>query len=332
VVNTRTLSSAGPSVSVVGLGCMGMSDLYGPADEAESIATIHAALDAGISLLDTGDYYAMGHNELLVGRALDGRDRERAVISVKFGVLRDPAGGWAGVDGRPVAVKNFLAYSLRRLGTDHVDIYRLGRFNPEVPIEETVGAIGEMVEAGYVRHVGLSEVGAETIRRAQAAHPISDLQIEYSLISRGIEAEILPTCRELGIGVTAYGVLSRGLLSGHWSRERETGPADFRSHAPRFSGENLDRNLQLVEALRGVADSNDASVAQVAIGWVLSRGEDIVPLVGARTRERLAESLGALNVELSADDLDAIEDAVPPAAVAGQRYDAQQMASLDSER
>jgi aryl-alcohol dehydrogenase-like predicted oxidoreductase len=331
-VNTRALSPSGPTVSAIGLGCMGMSDLYGPADDAESIATIHAALDAGVNLLDTGDYYAMGENEILIRRALEGRDRDAAVISVKFGVLRDPAGGWSGVDGRPEAVRNFLAYSLRRLGTDHVDIYRLGRFNPEVPIEETVGAIGEMVEAGYVRHVGLSEVGAETVRRAAAAHPICDLQIEYSLISRGIEREILPACEELGIGVTAYGVLSRGLLSGHWSRERETGPADFRSHAPRFAGENLERNLELVEAIRSIAEAKDATVAQVAIAWVLSRGERVVPLVGARTRERLFESLGALDVELSDDDLPAIESAVPAGAAAGGRYDDQQMAVLDSER
>lgn len=329
---TRSLATNGPRVSALGLGCMGMSDLYGPSDRDESIATIRAALDAGVSLLDTGDYYAMGDNELLIGEALSGRDREDAVISVKFGVLRDPMGGWAGVDGRPAAVKNFLAYSLRRLGTDHVDVYRLGRFNPEVPIEETVGAIGEMVEAGYVRHVGLSEVGAETIRRAHAAHPICDVQIEYSLLSRGIEDRILPACRELGVGVTAYGVLSRGLLSGHWSKDRETGPADFRSHAPRFQGENLDRNLTLVGALRGIAEGKGATVAQLAIAWVMSRGDDIVPLVGARRRDRLEEALGAVDLGLSSEDLAEIERAVPAGAAAGGRYDDQQMAVLDSER
>jgi aryl-alcohol dehydrogenase-like predicted oxidoreductase len=329
---TRSLGYNGPEVSALGLGCMGMSDFYGPADEAESIATIHAALDAGVNLLDTGDYYAMGDNEMLIRQALRGRNREQAVISVKFGALRDPSGSWAGVDGRPVAVRNFLAYSLRRLGTDFIDIYRLGRYNPEVPIEETVGAIAEMIEAGYVRYVGLSEVGAETIRRAHSTQPISDLQIEYSLISRGIEDEILPTCRELGIGITAYGVLSRGLLSGHWSKDRQTAPTDFRSHMPRFNAENLDRNLELVEALRGVAEAKGASVAQVAIAWVLSRGEDIVALVGARTRERLAESLGAIELELSVEDLAAIEAAVPAGSAAGGRYHEGQMAILDSER
>jgi len=328
---TRSLGTAGPVVSSMGLGCMGMSDFYGAADDAESIATIQAALDAGITLLDTGDYYAAGHNELLIGQAVRGRDRDTVAISVKFGLMRAPDGAVVGIDGRPAAMKNFLGYSLRRLGTDHVDIYRLGRLDPSVPIEETVGAIGEMVQAGFVRYVGLSEVGAATVRRAQAVHPVADLQIEYSLLSRGIEAEILPTCRELGVGVTAYGVLSRGLLSGHWSRDREVTDGDFRRTAPRFSGANLDRNLSLVDALRAVADTRSATVAQIAIAWVLHRGEDIVPLVGARRRDRLAEALGALEIRLSADDLASIERAVPPGAAAGGRYQEAQMAVLDSE-
>jgi aryl-alcohol dehydrogenase-like predicted oxidoreductase len=333
-MQTRSLGTSGLTVSALGLGCMGMSDFYGPADEAESIATIQAALDAGTTLLDTGDYYAAGHNELLIRDALDGRARERAVISVKFGLMRGPDGSIVGNDLRPAAVKNFLAYTLRRLGTDYVDVYRPGRVFPDLPIEETVGAIAEMVEAGYVRHLGLSEVGAETIRRAHAVHPVADVQIEYSLISRGIEEEILPTCRELGIGVTAYGVLSRGLLSGHWSTEREASltPHDFRASAPRFQGENLDRNLELVETLRAIAEENDATVAQLAVAWVLSRGDDVVLLVGARTRERLTESLGALEVELTPDDLARIEEAVPIEAAAGERYHAEQMAILDSER
>ncbi|HET6643044.1 MAG TPA: aldo/keto reductase [Gaiellaceae bacterium] len=325
------LGSEGPSVSALGLGCMGMSALYGPADEAESLATIRAAVDAGVTLLDTGDYYGMGHNELLIRDALRGRDREDVVISVKFGVQRGPDGAILGLDGRPAAVKNSLAYTLTRLGSDYVDIYRLGRLDPEVPIEETVGAIGELVEAGYVRHVGLSEAGADTLRRAQSAHPIGDLQIEYSLVSRGIEDEILPVCRELGIGVTAYGVLSRGLISGHWSAEQPLAAGDFRGGMPRFSGDNLERNLALVEALRAVAEAKSASVAQLAIAWVLSRGEDIVPLVGARRRDRLSEALGALDIDLTPGDVAAIERAVPRDAVAGERYDARQMAILDSE-
>ena len=329
-MNTRTLGAHGPRVSEIGLGLMGMSALYGPADEAESIATIQAALDAGITLLDTGDWYGMGHNELLLRDALRGRNRDQAVISVKFGLLRDPAGQILGIDGRPAAVKTSLAYTLRRLGTDYVDIYRPARLDPAVPIEETVGAIADMVRAGYVRHVGLSEVGADTLRRAHVVHPIADLQIEYSLISRGIEDEILPTCRELGIGITAYGVLSRGLLSGHWSPER-AGASDFRSRLPRFAGDNLAHNLALVEALREAA-AHGATAAQAAVAWVLSRGPDIVPLVGARRRDRLAESLGCLDLHLSPEDLARIEQAVPAEAVAGQRYDANAMALLDSER
>ncbi|HZF11903.1 MAG TPA: aldo/keto reductase [Thermoanaerobaculia bacterium] len=329
---TRSLGQTGPRVSALGLGCMGMSDFYGPADEAEGIATIHAALDAGIDLLDTGDFYGMGHNEMLLREALRGRNRERVVVSVKFGALRGPRGIWGGVDGRPAAVKNFLGYSLRRLGTDWIDVYRLARVDPAVPIEETVGAIAEMVTAGHVRHIGLSEAGADTVRRAHAVHPIVDLQIEYSLLSRGIEDEILPTCRELGVGITAYGVLSRGLISGHWSKERAAAPGDFRSHSPRFSGENLEHNLALVEALRKVAEGRGATVAQIAIAWVLSRGEDIVPLIGARRRDRLAEALGALDLTLTVEDLARIESAVPKGAAAGERYEPRQMAVLDSER
>jgi aryl-alcohol dehydrogenase-like predicted oxidoreductase len=328
----RDLGRAGPRTSALGLGTMGMSDLYGPADEGEAVATIHAALDAGVTLLDTGDFYGSGRNELLIARALRDRRRADVTLSVKFGALRDPAGGWLGTDGRPAAVKNFLAHSLSRLGTDHVDVYRPARVDPDVPIEETVGAIAELVEAGYVRHVGLSEVGAATIRRAAAVHPIGDVQIEYSLLSRGIEDEILPACRELGIGVTAYGVLSRGLLSGHWSRERELSGHDFRAFQPRFRGRDLERNLALVEALREVAQARGATVAQAAIAWVLSRGDEVVPLVGARTRQRLAESLAATDLELTPEDLARVEGAIPAGAAAGARYAEPLMAQLDSER
>ncbi|WNC91955.1 aldo/keto reductase [Paraburkholderia sp. FT54] len=330
-MNTRQLGQQGPRVSAIGLGCMGMSDLYGPADRDESIATIHAALDAGITLLDTGDFYGMGHNEMLIRDALQGRQRENVVVSVKFGGMRDPAGGWIGFDARPAAVRNFLAYTLRRLGTDYVDIYRPARLDPTVPVEDTVGAVADLVKEGYVRQIGLSEVGAHTLRRARAVAPIADLQIEYSLMSRGIEAEILPVCRELGIGITAYGVLSRGLLSGAWSKERST-QKDFRSVSPRFQGENLERNLALVETLRAIADARGTNPAQLAIAWALSRGDDIVPLVGARRRSQLTDALRATGLNLSADELARIEAAIPPEAVAGSRYNDVQMAHLDSER
>jgi len=329
---TTRLGSGGPEVSRIGLGCMGMSGMYGAADEDESIATIHAAIGAGIDLLDTGDFYGMGHNEMLIGRALAGRDRDEVLISVKFGAQRGPDGAWLGYDARPAAVKTALAYSLQRLRTDHIDVYRPARLDANVPIEETVGAIAELVQAGYVRQIGLSEVGAETIRRAAAVHPICDLQIEYSLISRGVEQDILPVCRELGIAITAYGVLSRGLISGHWSPDRRLDATDFRSSAPRFQGENLERNLALVDALGSVAQAKEASVAQVAIAWVLSRGQDIVPLVGARTRERLQEALGALELDLTPADLEVIEQAIPAGAAAGDRYPEAQMGQLDSER
>ncbi len=327
----RRLGAGGPTVSAHGLGCMGMSGMYGPADRKESIATIHAALEAGVTLLDTGDFYGMGHNEMLIGEALKGVARDKAIVSVKFGALRDPAGGWSLYDARPAAVKNFLAYSLQRLGLDYIDIYRPSRLDPEVPIEDTGGAIADMVKAGYVRHIGLSEMGAETIRRAATVHPICDLQIEYSLISRGIEDAILPTLRELGIGITAYGVLSRGLISGHFRKEAVT-PGDFRSRSPRFQGANAEANLALAEALSRLAEAKGASTAQMAVAWVAAQGEDIVPLVGARRRDQLAESLGALDLSLSAEDLAAIERAVPKGAAAGERYPAPLMAHLDSER
>ena len=326
------LGADGPEVSALGLGCMGMSGSYGPADRGEAIATIHAALDAGINLLDTGDFYAMGHNELLIAEALRERRREDYLLSVKFGAQRGPEGAFLGYDASPPAVKTALAHSLTRLGVEHIDIYRPARLDAKVPIEETVGAISELVQAGYVRYIGLSEMGPETIRRAAAVHPICDLQIEYSVISRGIESAILPQCRDLGIAVTAYGVLSRGLISGHFSAERELAPTDFRSHSPRFDASNRAHNLALVDALRELADARDATVAQIAIAWVLARGEDIVALIGARTPERLAEALGAERLELSTDEQTELERAIPPDAALGDRYPAQQMAALDSER
>jgi aryl-alcohol dehydrogenase-like predicted oxidoreductase len=331
----RQLGSTGPTVSAIGLGCMGMSDAYGPADRGESIATLHAALDAGITLLDTGDFYGMGHNEMLIREALAGKNRDDLQISVKFGALRDPNRSFVGYDSRPAAIRNFVAYSLQRLGVDHIDIYRPARLDPNVPIEEAIGAMADMVKAGWIRYIGLSEVGSDTIRRAHAVHPIADLQIEYSLIARGIESDILKTCRELGIGITAYGVLARGLISGHWSKDR-SGARDFRAHSPRFQRENLDANLALVDRLRAIANEVGASPAQVAIAWVAAQGQgqgkDIVPLVGARRRDRLTEALGALEVKLTSGHLKALAEAFPPGAAAGDRYPAAQLAHMDSEK
>ena len=315
------------SVFPLSLGCMGMSGMYGPSDESESIATIHAALDHGINLLDTGDFYGTGHNEMLIGRALRDR-RDQALLSVKFGAQRGPDGSWLGYDARPVAVKNALAYSLVRLGVDHIDIYRPARLDPAVPIEETIGAIADLIKAGYVRAIGLSEVGPETIRRAAAVHPIADLQIEYSLISRGPEEAIFPLLAELGIGVTAYGVLSRGLLSG----SKPSGKGDFRAFLPRFTGENRERNQRLVENLEKLAAEKGVTPTQLAIAWALAKGKSIVPVIGARKRTQLEESLGALKIELSPEEIARVESAVPASEVAGTRYGEQQMGMLDSEK
>ena len=323
----RALGTNGPTVFPLALGCMGMSGMYGPADEQESIATIHAAIDRGVTLLDTGDFYGMGHNEMLIGRALDGR-RGKVLLSVKFGALRGPDGSWLGFDSRPAAVKNFLAHSLTRLRTDHIDIYRPARLDGSVPIEETVGAIADLVKAGYVRAISLSEVGAGTVRRAHAVHPICDLQIEYSLISRGPEAGIFPALRELGIGVTAYGVLSRGLLTGSPLAAK----GDLRAYMPRFVGENLARNRKLIDTLNRLAVERGVAPAQLAIAWVLAKDSMIVPVIGARTRRQLDESLAALEIELTAEEIARLEEAIPASEVAGTRYAEMQMRVLDSER
>jgi aryl-alcohol dehydrogenase-like predicted oxidoreductase len=329
-MNHLNLGRAGPRIAALGLGCMGMSGTYGAANREESLATLRAALDAGINLIDTGDFYGMGHNELLIGEVLRGRKREDITLSVKFGALRDAAGRWLGFDARPAAVKTFLAYSLQRLGVDHIDIYRPARLDPQVPIEDTIGAIADAVKAGTVRHIGLSEVGVRTLRRAAAVHPVSDLQIEYSLLSRGIEAQILPACRELGIGITAYGVLSRGLLSGRWD-SRAALANDWRAGAPRFQGGNLQRNLEIVETLRPLAAARGASVAQLAIAWAIAQGNDIAPVIGARRRNQLAEALTAANLVLTREELTMLDRLVPPGAAAGDRYAPAQMAHLDSE-
>jgi len=328
-MQTRTLGKAGPTVSALGLGCMGFSGGYGPVDGAESIATIHAALDAGITYLDTGDFYGAGQNEMLLRDALKGR-RDKAFIAVKFGALRGPDGAWLGSDNRPGAVKNFLAYTLRRLGTDYIDLYQPARVDPAVPIEDTVGAIADMVQAGFVRHIGLSEASAATVRRAHATHPIAALQIEYSLMSRSVEQSILPALRALGISLVAYGVLSRGLIADH-TRAGEQKPGEIRGRMPRFQGENFAKNLALVEALQAIAREKACSTAQLAIAWVAARGDDVIPLIGAKRRDQLCDAIGALEVKLSAADIARIESAMPADAVAGDRYGAALMTYLDSE-
>ncbi len=321
---TVKLGSTGPEVFRLGLGCMGMSGMYGATDDAESIRTLQTAIDRGVTLIDTGDFYGMGHNELLVGKAIAGR-REKVQLSEKFGALRGPDGSWGGMDTRPAAVKNFVAYSLKRLGVDVIDIYRPARLDPNVPIEDTIGAIADLVKAGYVRHIGLSEVGVETIRRAHRVHPIVDLQIEYSLASRSPEAEIFPALAELGISATLYGVFSRGLLTG----SKPKGPGDFRAYLPRFTGSNQQKNEDAVGELQRFARERNMTPGQLAIAWVLARQPAFVPVVGAKTVAQLEDSLGALSRTLSQADLAALDSIV---TISGERYGAEQMKHLDSER
>jgi aryl-alcohol dehydrogenase-like predicted oxidoreductase len=326
----RQLGKNGPWVSAIGLGCMGMSGAYGPPDDHESIATVHAAIDAGITFIDTGDFYGAGHNELLLGQALRGR-RDKVFVAVKFGALRGPDGAFLAYDARPQALKNFLAYSLVRLGTDYIDLYQPARVDPNVPIEDTVGGIADLVRAGYVRYIGLSEASPATVRRARAIHPIAALQIEYSLVCRGIERQIIPAMRGLGVAVNPYAVLCRGLLSGEISA-RPTYARDSRLRQPRFNPENLARNLVLVERFRVVAREMGLTPAQLALAWVLAQWNDIVPLVGAKRRASLATLLPGLDVKLTPEDLRRIEAAVPAAQIAGERYGLSELHVLDSEK
>ncbi|RKG62209.1 aldo/keto reductase [Corallococcus sp. AB011P] len=321
---TTQLGRTGPRVFPIALGCMGMSGAYGPSDESESIATIREAIDRGVTLLDTADFYASGHNELLIRRAIEGQ-RDKVRLSVKFGAMRGPDGAPVGFDGRPAAVKNFVTYSLQRLGVDHIDVYRPARLDPNVPIEDTVGAIADLVKGGYVRSIGLSEVGAETLRRAAKVHPLSDLQIEYSLITREPEKTLFPTLTELGMSATLYGVLSRGLLTG-------AKVEGARMHYPRFAGEAGQRNAATVARFHAYAAERGMTPAQLSVAWVLAKQPAFVPVVGARTRKQLLDVLGALEKPLSSDDVAAVEAILPKEAIAGTRYPEQQMKMLDSER
>ena len=335
-IEVRRLGVAGPEVYALGLGCMGMSGVYGPSDDVESVRAIHLAVEKAASagarlLIDTGDFYGMGHNELLIARALRemGSDaRDQVVLSVKFGAQRTPSGAWSGFDGRPASVKDRLAYSLVRLGVQYVDVYRPARLDDKVPIEETVGACAEMVKQGYARHVGLSEVGVETTRRAGVVTPICDVQLEYGLATRGMEAKVLPGLRSMGVSVTAYGILGRGLLSGSTPAAK----GDFRRFLPRYASENLAANQKLVEALQTVAAKRGVSAVQMAVAWALGRGEYIVPLIGARTVKQVEEAFAAFKLELSDEEVASLEDAVPAEKIMGTRYDKQAMTHLDSER
>ncbi|MET0390396.1 MAG: aldo/keto reductase [Polyangiales bacterium] len=325
--DVRQLGKTGPKVFPIALGCMGLSGMYGETNDDAGIATVQAAIERGVTLLDTGDFYGMGHNELLVGRAIRGR-RDKVQLSVKYGGMRSPDGAFIGIDTRPVATANFLAYTLKRLNVDVIDIYRPARLDPNVPIEETIGALADLVKRGYIKHIGLSEVGPDTIRRAAKVHPIVDLQIEYALVSREPEKKVFPTLNELGISATLYGVLSRGLLSG----SRPSGQGDYRAHLPRFSAENQAQNTRVVDALDKFAKERGMTKGQVAIAWALAKAPGFVPVIGARTVAQLQDTLSTLEHPLSAADVAALEAIVPASAIAGTRYDASQMAMLDSER
>ena len=327
-METRKLGAQGLEVSAQGLGCMGMSEFYGPGDEAESVATIHRALDLGVRFLDTADMYGPYTNEELVGRAIRGR-RGEVVLATKFGIVRDPANpGVRSISGRPEYVRQAAEGSLRRLGVDHVDLYYQHRVDPGVPIEETVGAMSRLVEEGKVRFLGLSEAGVETIRRAHAVHPISALQSEYSLWSRDIEDGIIPAIRKLGIGLVAYSPLGRGFLTGRFRTLDDLPEGDFRRGSPRFQGDNFQKNLDMVRHIEEIAAAKGCTASQLALAWVHSRGDDVVPIPGTKRRRYLEENVAALEVELTADDLARIEEIAPQGVAAGDRYPAAAMASL----